>query len=140
MSIIETDPSLELQKAMVAALKADSALDALGLGDRVYDAVPSPATFPFVKVGEDRVNALDTSCGSDSEILSTVRVFSRAVGRVEAKRFAERIRFLLTDEAGFAVTGYRVVVGYCEGYTIEEHTDGRTHQAILEFRFRLIPA
>lgn len=139
MSIIEADPSLALQGAMYSALTADAALSALGLGGRVYDNVPATAVFPFVKIGEDVVNVFDDVCGSDTEILSTVRVFSRAVGRIEAKRFAERIRFLLTEQAGFSVAGFRVVIGYCDGYQIEAHTDGRTHQAIIEFRYRLIP-
>lgn len=139
MSIIETDPSLALQGAMVTALKANAALDALGLGDRVFDSVNQGTQFPYIKVGEDVVAPLDSECGSDTELISTVRVYSRKPGRVECKRFAEVLRFALTKQAGFTVTGFRVVLGYLESYRIEEHTDGLTHQAILEFRYRLEP-
>lgn len=139
MSIIETDPSLALQAAEVARLKADTELDTLGLGDRVFDSIPQNAAFPYIKIGEHVVSPDDSPCGSSTEILSTVRVYSRKPGRVECKRFAERLRFRLTKESGFAVTGYRIVLGYCDGYTIEEHSDGLTHQAILEFRYRLEP-
>lgn len=139
MSITQTDPSLALQGAMVTALKANADLDALGLGDRVFDRVEPGAVFPYIKVGEDVVAPLDRDCGSDTELFSTVRVFSRKPGRVECKRFAEVLRFALTKQADFTVPGYRVVIGYCEGYRIEEHTDGLTHQAIVDFRFRLLP-
>lgn len=140
MSIIETDPSLALQAAQRAALIADAGLIALGISSRVYDRPPPGAVFPYVKIGEDVVFPQDSDCGSDTILESMVRVFSRSpAGRVECKRFAERIRFLLTLDAGFAVTGYRVTVGHCESYRIEEHTDGLTTSAIIEFRYRLIP-
>lgn len=139
MAITETDPSLALQAAMVATLKADSALAALGLGQRVLDRIPANTPFPYIKIGEDIVTPNDTACGSDSELISTVRVYSRAPGRVECKRYAERLRFLLTKEGGLTVTGFRVVLGYCDGYRIEEHSDGLTHQAIIEFRYRIQP-
>lgn len=139
MSIVETDPSLALQGAMVTALKANAALDALGLGDRVFDSVQQNAAFPYIVVGEDLVLPNDSECGSDSEVISTVRVYSRKPGRVECKRFAEVLRFALTKQAGFSVTGYRMVLGYCEDARTERHSDGLTTQAIVEFRYRLQP-
>jgi hypothetical protein len=139
MSIVETDPSLALQGAELARLQADTVLDGLGLGDRVFDHVPQNSAFPYIKIGEHVVTPDDVGCGSVTEIISTVRVYSRKPGRVECKRFAERLRFRLTKESGFEVAGYRMVLGYCDGYTIEQHTDGLTHQAILEFRYRLEP-
>ena len=44
------DPSLELQKAIVAALKADAAVTAI-INGRIYDAVPGGATKPYVSFG-----------------------------------------------------------------------------------------
>ena len=44
-----SDASLELQKAIVAALKADAGVDAL-VGTRIYDAVPMNATKPYVEL------------------------------------------------------------------------------------------
>lgn len=137
--IAEIDPSLALQKAMVARLKADTKLAALGIDGRVYDAVPPKVAFPYIQVGEDLVNTFDGDCTSDTEILSTVRVFSRKLGRVEAKQIAERIRFILTWDSGFEVDDFLMVLGHCEGYQIERHADGLTHQAIIEFRYRLLP-
>lgn len=139
MSIIEADPSLELQKAMRARILADADIVALGIGSRVYDAVPPQVAFPFIQIGEDRVNVWDGDCTSDTELISTVRVFSRQLGRVECKRLAERLRFILTEASGFTVDGFNLVLGHCEGYQIERHEDGLTHQAIIEFRFRLTP-
>lgn len=137
--IIETDPSLALQKAQLDALAADSDLAALSLGARIFDRVPDGSAFPYVTIGDDLVSPLDTVCGSSTEILSTVRAYSRAVGKVEAKRLAARIRFILTKEAGLAVPGFRMLAGYCEGYRINQHTDGLTHHAEINFRYRLNP-
>lgn len=137
--MIELDPSLALQGALVAVIAADPTLAALGLGGRVRDSVEPETLFPFIKVGEDLVSPLDSDCGSETLILSTVRAYTRTPGRVQAKRFAERLRFLLTKEAGFAVPGYRMTVGYCDSYAIREHADGRTHHAEINFTYRLEP-
>lgn len=139
MSITETDPSLALQAAQKTALEADATLAALGLGGRVRDRVEDDTPFPFIKIGEDLVMPLDDECGSETIIFSTVRVYTRSPGRVMAKRFAERIRFLLTKQAGFAVDDYRMTIGYCEEYAVREHTDGITCHAELNFRYRLEP-
>ena len=46
------DPSLGIQGAFVAALKADPDVAAI-VGDRVYDRVPGPdPTFPYVMLGD----------------------------------------------------------------------------------------
>lgn len=139
MSIIETDPSLALQAAHKAALEADATLAALGLGGRVRDRVEDETPFPYIKIGEDLVTPLDSECGSETVILSTVRAYTRTPGRVMAKRFAERIRFLLTKQAGFSVTGYRMTLGHCDDYAVREHADGITCHAEINFTYRLEP-
>jgi hypothetical protein len=139
MSIIETDPSLALQAAQFAALDGDADLLAIAAAWKIYDRVPDGAAFPFGTVGDDLVSPTDTVCGSSTEIVSTVRAYSRAVGKVEAKRLAARIRFMLTKEAGLTVPGFRMLAGHCEGYRIIQHTDGLTHHAEMNFRYRLNP-
>lgn len=137
--ISQTDPCLALQGAMVAALRADAALQALSTnGVRIVDRVDTE-TFPYIRVGEDRVDVYDTTCGSSAVIWSTVRVYSRAPGKPEAKRIAARLRFLLTKQGGFLVDGWRVTLGHCEGYSFEDHDDGLTTQAIVDFKYRIDP-
>ena len=69
-----THPSLALQKAVFAALVADAAVGAL-IGDRIYDAPPRDAVFPYVELRRRRASptgapaprrAPSTSCRSTS--------------------------------------------------------------------------
>lgn len=139
--IIETDPSLPLQAAHVAALESDTGLQALFPGGSVtvFDRV-SENTFPFIRVGEDKVIPLDGECGSDSEVFSTVRIYSRGVGKVEAKQLAARVRFLLTkNNPAFSVSGFKIVIGYCTSIESIEHEDGLTTQMAIDFKYRLQP-
>ena len=142
MSMIETDPCHALQSAMYATLTADAGLQAIPASGvvKIFDRVSSEI-FPFIRIGEDRAVPNDSECGSSTDVYSTVRVYSRAIGKIEAKKIAARVRFLLTKEStsGFAVTGYRMPIGFCEGYSLEEHEDGLTTQAIIEFRYKLNP-
>lgn len=80
-----TEPTLALQGAIVAALKGAAPVAAV-LGDRIYDRVPTAATKPYVRVGEDQVVPDRAECFERSvEIYATLHVWSGAVGRPEAK-------------------------------------------------------
>lgn len=144
MSIVEADPSLAIQAAMVAALRADATLTTIFGGEpTVYDNV-SAETYPFIRVGEDKIAPDDMECGSSTEIFSTVRVYSQAVGKVEAKTIAGRVRFVLTKrnsafDAALEAEGFRFVYGHCQSIDYEEHADGRTTQAMVDFNYRIEP-
>lgn len=78
----------ELQVAITAALKADSALAAL-VGTRVYDRVPQAVTFPFVEVTQDIGEPFDAIGLDGWEQLIRIDIWSRTGGRsVEATQIA----------------------------------------------------
>lgn len=145
MSIVEADPSLAIQAAHVAALKGDAALQTIfGATPTVFDRV-SENIYPFIRVGEDKILPEDNEdCGSTTDVFSTVRVYSQEVGKVQAKRIAGRVRFLLTKSNPTLVSalldeGFRFVYGYCSSIDYDEHADGLTTQAIVEFNYRIEP-
>jgi hypothetical protein len=138
--IDERDPAVALQAAMFTACSGSAALQAVAAGGvRIFDRV-SASVFPFVRIGEDMVDADDSACGSVSEVFSTVRAYSRRPGLVEVKRLAAVLQDLLDMRTGsLEVDGFRVVVGYCDGISFERHADGLTTQAVVNFRYRLAP-
>ena len=77
--------ALELQKGLVAALKADAGVTAL-VSTRVYDEPPDSATRPFVRIGNIEPQPLRTQCGSAANVAFSIEAYSRPVtsGRVEA--------------------------------------------------------
>lgn len=89
-----TSPSLELQGAIVARLKAYDALELL-IAQRVYDFVPTEPEFPYVSLGPDQVVSDDADCITGFEITLQIDAWSRAVGSPEVKRVAEAVRAAL---------------------------------------------
>lgn len=75
-----TSAGLELQKALLACLKTDGALEKL-VGGRVYDRVPQKAEFPYVTLGSSNIYDWSTATERGSEHLFTLHIWNRAGGR-----------------------------------------------------------
>jgi hypothetical protein len=88
-----TEPSLALQGAIVAALKAADT----EVGPRVYDHVPPDRVFPYVAIDGGQVLSDEATCSAGSEIFVNINVWSRAVGFPETCRISGQIREALHD-------------------------------------------
>ena len=99
---------LALQKALIAHLKADAAVQAL-LGEpaRVWDVAPADPAFPHLLIGrcESRPVAAD---GGGVEQALTLTVVSRFRGTEEAKAVLAAVRVAL-NEAALEADGLRTV-------------------------------
>jgi hypothetical protein len=135
-----SDPSLALQAAVVAALKADATLTGL-VGQRIYDRVPAGASFPYVALGSDEVldDGYDIDCGDGYEIFSALHVWSRAVGQVEMKRIAGACRDALHD-AALTVTGFSLIDFKHRQTRYLDDPDGATRHAVVGFRALIDPS
>ncbi|WEX07734.1 DUF3168 domain-containing protein [Chelativorans sp. AA-79] len=103
-----TAATLDLQEAVFAALKADSALvTALG-GAKFHDVTPANLNFPYITFG--RTSTYDWSTGTEegSEHLFTLHVWSKQKGRREALALMERVRAAL-HEKDLALSGHDLV-------------------------------
>ena len=139
------DPSLPVQAAVFAALTGSAALaTAFGAEPRIYDRVPVDAAgrvtaaCPYVAIGEDQVTSEADACHDASSIFVTVHVWSRKVGKVEAKTIMAAVCLALDVKltvAGFGVIGHEVETG-------PQHLtdpDGLTSHSVVTFRYRLAP-
>jgi len=139
------DPSLPVQAAVFAALTASAPLaTAFGAEPRIYDRVPVDAAgrvtaaFPYLAIGEDQVTSEADACHDASSIFVTVHVWSRKVGKVEAKTIMAAVCLALDVKltvAGFGVIGHEVETG-------PQHLtdpDGLTSHSVATFRYRLAP-
>ncbi len=128
-----TMPSLELQKAVYAALGSDAALTALLGAGRIYNEVPRGAALPYITLGESTVR--DWSTGSDEghEHLLTVLVWSRANGEREVHRILSAIESTL-DNAALNVAGARLVNLRHEFSEIRRDADGETSRGLMRLR------
>ena len=125
--------AVALRAAIHDALVADGALTALLGGPKVYDEPPKGAAFPYVTLGEARVE--DFSAGSDrsDEHRLTVHAWSRHGGHREAHMIAGALLAAL-DDAPLAPAGHHLVNLRFATADIRRESDGRTYHALVRFR------
>lgn len=87
-----TDPSLELQSAIVAAVQADTAL--MALIDDIYDKVPPKpwgAMQGYISFGPENI-IIEGDCVDLYDISIQIDVWSRQIGRVHCKQILRELR------------------------------------------------
>lgn len=100
-----SDPSIAVQNAIEAALRASAAVASAFAPSnvRLYTMLPSmEPVFPHILIGDDQVIGDDTECASSSEVAVNVHVYARedtpANSRLKAKAIAGAVRTALTRE------------------------------------------
>jgi hypothetical protein len=127
-----TSAGLELQKAMLALLRGDVALEKL-IDNRVFDRVPDKAEFPYVTLGNSSIYDWSTATERGSEHLFTLNVWNRASGRKSVLAIMNIIDRLL-ERSTLALAGHRVVnlgLQYSQARA-EDNRDG--YLGILRYR------
>lgn len=132
------DLDVAFQKSLFTALSGDATLTTLLGGGMVHDSVPKEPVFPYVRIGEDDAVDRSTSCHVIDEITSTVHVFSREPGRVQAKAVARQVRRVM--DAGFAVAGFTLKVRGRATLRVFTDPDGLTAHAVVTRPFQISPA
>ncbi|MCB1386556.1 MAG: DUF3168 domain-containing protein [Nitratireductor sp.] len=125
--------ALELQAAIVSALRqAPGLLTALG-GPHIYDDVPDTRRPPYVQIGS--VETLDWSTGTEEgeEHFVEIAAWSETNGRQAVALLAEAIRLALAALAG-PLPGHALVNLSHEATRTEPVSGDRHFRAILSFR------
>lgn len=126
------DPALALQKAIVAALKADSAVAAIVNG-RVYDGVPTNATKPYVSFGHFQMLPDHGDCLDGGESFVTLDGWANGPDTVQVKTLGAAIALAL-DEATLTLDGNRLVGLSLEQTNYLREPDGITAHASITLR------
>jgi hypothetical protein len=129
-----SDPSLEVQATVVAALKATPAV----VSGRVYDAAPSGVVFPYITLGDCQVLPDKAGCIDGAEMFLQVDVWSRAVGYPETKTIAKAVLEKLDDQP-IVVSGHNVIVFEHLSTQYLRDPDGQTRHAAITFRSLIQP-
>lgn len=124
----------EVQKAIVDALMVDPPV----AGGRIYDRVPEAPVFPYVSIGDEQVIDDGNSCDDGWEVYPDVHVWSRAVGRVEAKQLIAAIVPRLI--ALTAIDDHALVSVNLETSRIFSDPDGLTAHGVATFKLIINPA
>lgn len=124
----------EVQKAIFEALTADPPI----AGGRVFDRVQEQPTFPYVSIGDEQTIDDSNTCDDGWEVFPDVHVWSRAVGRVEAKQFIAEIVPRITAIA--AIDGHCLLSVNLETSRIFTDPDGLTTHGVATFKLIITPA
>ncbi len=122
-----------LQKAIHAALAADTSFMALLGNARIFDDVPRGAQFPYISFGLTTERDWSTATEPGSEHLVTLHVWSRARGRNEADELLEAVRVVLQD-ADLTLEGHHLVNLRHEFADVRRDSDGETFHGIARLR------
>ena len=128
-----TAASAALRAAVHAALIDDVALASLLGGEKIYDEPPGSAAFPYVTLGESRVNDFSAGGEPGEEHQMTLHAWSRQGGHREAHLIAGALLQAL-DDAPLALTGHQLVNLRFALADIRRESDGRTYHALVRFR------
>ena len=136
-------PEYELQVAQFAVLSGAACQAMVAGGFGVHDRVPKGASFPYVTIGDGH-NVGDLAQGYDGgEIHVDVHVWSRAVGKVEAKIIAHAVRLtcapMLGGPAPFELVTNQLVTWGHVGSEYLDDPDGLTTHGIVHLKYLTAP-
>ncbi len=127
-----TEASLALQKALVATLVADDGVGAL-VADRIFDAAPRNAGFPYLSLGETRAADWSTGTEAGAEHRLTLHVWSRQRGKRESFEIMAAVEAALHDQP-LALDGQALVNLRLEFADARRDPDGITWHGAMRFR------
>ncbi|MCR4265354.1 DUF3168 domain-containing protein [Nitratireductor sp. ZSWI3] len=126
--------TLELQRAVFAALAADTALIAALGGPKIHDLTPVRTAYPYITFGPASMHDWSTDSDDGSEHFFTLNVWSNAKkAKAEALLLMERVDEVLHD-AALALDGFRLVNLRREAFEIRFDEDLGVHHGLMRFR------
>lgn len=124
--MIDLGMDVELQKAIVAVLRADATLMGL-IGERLYEDVPPNPDYPYVTIGQTQEVDDSVEYLTSSTIYVDVHVWTTTKGYKECKRICSHIRALVHDkplvlaEERLVTILHRVSRVFPDGDTVTKH-------------------
>jgi hypothetical protein len=125
--------ALELQKAIFAALSADTDLTALVGSRAIHDHAPANLAFPYITFGRNSASDWSTSTEDGSEHIFTVHVWSKETGKSQALGIMAVVRRVLHD-ASLTLSGYQLVNLRDEYADVRFNDDHAVYHGTLRFR------
>jgi len=126
-----SEAALALQMAMLACLRADDAVTAF-VGDRVFDAAPRNAAFPYIAFGPARASDWSTGTEDGSEHRITLHAWSRGRGKRECWEIMRAVEAALGGMP--ALEGHTLINLRVEFTEAQREADGLTWRGTARLR------
>lgn len=127
-----SEPTLELQKAVIAKLLSSGPLMAL-VNDRVFDDVPPGAGFPRITYGDEDIVADDFDCVVSNIVFLPIHIWSTTVGKPQCKEIAGMVRNILHEEE-LSLDGFALLSLHHDTTRYLRDPDGKTNHGVVTFR------
>jgi Protein of unknown function (DUF3168) len=124
------DPSLQLQKAIVARLKADAGVAAIVNG-RIYDAVPGGAVKPYISFGPFQLLPEHGDCLDGGEAFVTLDGWAAGPDTVQVKQLGSAVAKALDLAPIVLESPQRLVEMSVEQTQYMRDPDGITAHAVI---------
>jgi hypothetical protein len=120
-----------LQKAVYSCLSNNAELMELITG--VFDEVPEGTALPYVTIGDDTVNGMDSKTGYGEDITLTMHVWTNGPGKTQNKAIMDAVLMALTSgeltmDQGFNLEG-------CKREFLNVIPDNGGYHGVCRFRF-----
>jgi hypothetical protein len=129
----------DLQKSVYAALAENAPLAAVLGAERIYDAPPQAAAFPFVVIDQMQIRDWSTATEDGAEHVLMLHVWSRNEGKSEIYEIADATRAAL-DGAALSLDDHRLINLAHQYSDLRRDEDGKTYHGIVRFRAVTEPA
>lgn len=127
------DAQLELQKAVVTALKGDATLTAIVPASRITDCPAESIALPYVDVGEAEGRDWGAKSFVGMDHYLTLHVWSKKRGKKECFDIISAIHDVLHEQQ-LSVTGHALVILRFSESRVFRDADGLTYHGTAEFR------
>lgn len=131
-----SDPSLELQEAIISALKGNIGA---AVGDKIFDEPPVNPTFPYVTLGACQILPDKADCIDGVIAYPIIDVWSQDSGFSETKTIAKAITDLLDDQP-MDLPSFSVIVFEVETVHYLRDPDGLSRHAAITFHSLIQPS
>ncbi len=120
-----------LQEAIYSALNVSAITSDLNCA--VVNEPTNDQSYPFIQLGEDRVDDYSTKVEAGGEYELNFDIWSQYKGSKECKQIMDKIHDLLHDSS-ISVTGFNLVNIQLDYSDILKDPDGVTRHGIMRFR------
>lgn len=134
-----TSAGWDLQKSIYAALADNGPLTAVLGAERIFDAPPQAAAFPYVVIDQMQVRDWSTGTERGAEHVLMLHVWSRNEGKREIYEIADATREAL-DGAELSLDDHRLINLAHQYSDLRRDEDGKTYHGIVRFRAVTEPA
>lgn len=128
---------MEVQHALYTKLSGDGVL--MGMISGIHDVTPQKTTFPYLVIGDGRMQALPADGLNLSEMLLQLDVWTAANGRKTALTILNRL-FALLHLGTLTLSGFQQVVLRCELADTALAEQGEYVHASLSVRATVVEA